>query len=343
MTIIVGILIALVCASPFSGWDKQKNTHQIVFGNKIYQDGVYLDTLQIRINVISLADGTLNGFLKTNYNINERSRELDTLNWRDLPHFDQNPFTEGDRLGFFDPSNQIYFTAPIDSFQIDGCHELKYSVDLQAICNIPINQFWSKSAKFPCFIVWFPVDSLSWEISKYHPDKFSGVKHLEYNDANLRHGQWLYWLNDTLRNRGQETVYGIYNWDPESLLPGDDKCNNIFLHLRAPFASDSTAGYHDLIIRREGWKHKLRMIRTTRSPLKRDTYDEVVYNGGRYGRNNISLIGVVDLEFDGIYELVVRESQSDLGDTHGYSQIYILKFKDGKFFRVGKSWSHSSC
>ena len=86
-------------------------------------------------------------------------------------------------------------------------------------------------------------------------------------------------------------------------------------------------------------------MRTSRFPRNRNTNEEIIYVNDRdYVDSYVSLIGPVDINFDGIYEIVIYENSGDIfGAYYVTYEKYILDFTGEKPQRIGRSVLRGGC
>ena len=352
-TLFVLFIVASAIASPpeFSGFDKKGSRYAFASKSGLWdrQTNSYREP-HFSLPIIVVRDDLARQFLRQ-YGLHSRSfAEIDTFHWQNMPFFESNPFRLHDRIGLHDPERGIYFTAEIDSFRISPAGELKYTVDLVAKLsliddnrNIDAPPFFQLDSLSELLVAWYPKDVANDSTGKYHPAGFDGIRYLPKRKLQLP--SYPYRLNDSLRFRGLERKNEIFSWQLVNSCAGDDSGRVDYLHYRGSFATDTSAGVHDILLKRAGYRFSIVNIWTSRQPMGKKHWDEYRANDiySRYERHSFRLVGPVDLEFDGIYEIVIDYWWNDLGGTHGGWEKYILDCSGQKPRRIGRFLGGSSC
>jgi len=263
-------------------------------------------------------------------------------------------WVRGDRVGVFSPAKSIYFTARLKAFSLnyyEPSGDFIVNAEFEPISRDPI-YFADSTWEDWHLILWSPWSGLDAKLRRFDPQKYDSVYSFKA-PAGQPYGDYApdydarEKLNVALKKMGLPEVPNMLNPIAQAAAPcSPERCLN-YQKIVAPFVTDSSYGYHDIIVLTSG---------RGRARGEAD-YDSllivaVVTNSEALNKVNqppsewrwtesVDIRGVVDLDFDGEYELVVVEESTDT--TIYSSTTYVVRLISGKPTR-SKPWkSEGGC
>lgn len=258
----------------------------------------------------------------------------------------------GDRIGFHDPTDGSYFTLMLNRFGLQH-HEIQGTVSLVAVFEIDsLTERRKSKLEKPA-----PSERSYWRVCaawkplqkdrdlSFHPDNYSGVRQLKRITCEEPSMDRFTWLGDSLVKRGLSANTGNDSLVLMKTYPGDDNGDIDFYQVEYIAVTDTVKSIHRVIIQRIREQYRIASTATSRFPmgLSDDEYWKAESNEFLYHRESVNILGIVDLDFNGLYELMLSEHDSDLGDTHGSWGYYILDCSGEKPRRIGRELGGSSC
>ncbi len=260
----------------------------------------------------------------------------------------------GDRLGFHDPLDGTYFVLTLKQFRREY-HEIQGSVSLVATFEVdsliakrkaelgmlPFSDrgYWS------VVTCWKPAPVQDEKKTMFHPDKFTGVQQVKRTICVELPIDRFFWVGDSLVKRGLEANTGNDSLRLMKSYAGDDEGDIDFYQFEYTSRTDTVKSVHRVIAQRNGSSFRIVNLQTSRIPVGRsnEEYWKVESNERLYHLETVGIIGIVDLDFDGVYEIMLNYDYSDLGSTHGDWDYFILDCSGDKPKTIGRGLGGSSC
>ncbi len=254
----------------------------------------------------------------------------------------------GDRIGVFSPTQSLYFSAEMRGFSIEYREtDRKYfvSAHFKPLSPEAILERGSEWADDD-LIIWKPRGKMTPAVKEFDPSVFTGAYWFERpNKASL--GESIKdQMNVELKETGLEAIPQLFQLELKETIAADTFDRFVFQRVLAPFVTTTAYGFHDIILfapskssKRLHDKSQIAAALTNRAEVS--TLADTSHHGSFYdpGIKSFIIHGIVDLNFDGSYELVVTEM-----DNHGSaydSTTYVLGIRKGIPARIGPIKSRS--
>ncbi|MFC2150625.1 hypothetical protein ACFLQV_03885, partial [Calditrichota bacterium] len=270
-----------------------------------------------------------------------------------------NPIRIGDKVGIHDLHQGVFYTARVDSVKLEYFREnesFQFAFTFLRAQNDSVAQYSSPSKSYSGRIVVWKPNEANGITTEFNPNVFKGIRRL--NIENVRNtGFWRIkeTLNDSLRVKDiSQVCNAIFMINIESKFNANDKGNLQFWHLTYPYLASDEYGTSNVIIKFEERGHRSRMlildVETSslavpqienNPPLRSfivDPYEEPKY----YYTNE--LIGVIDADFDGTYELVHSKKQIERGSGRIAETVKVSKvLTNGTLKTICTSFTDMGC
>ena len=217
-----------------------------------------------------------------------------------LSSLQKNELSIGNKIGIHDPVNGIFYTSEIDKYYIG--HAIVASELVSAFKVI-------KDLRCMIFVYWKPDNSQLVELANNHDDLTPIHTLRKFNIDSVDISDYL-WIIDSLR-----VDYGREGLSPDSLrfhrsCAGDSFGNINYYLFEHKFTNDSIYANHTVLIREMNGVNSILEIGETRWAHQNGAVPGIwsrPYAPHLYHDHKIYFIGAVDLDFDGVYELLLRE------------------------------------
>ncbi len=278
---------------------------------------------------------------------------LDTLKYTDIPKFNEFPSPDGSKAGFHDPYTGCYYTGSFNSYNVFNASEIygdlvlsrEYHVD--SLIKAKTTKHSAKSLyPFGRYVIWLPDRSWQSGDSEFHPDSFDGIRRLKRHEIDPPDVTTFHWLLDSLIRRGYPAESPTDSIVYKEGCAGDDFGDIDYYRLRYESLSDDMKSQYDIIVKRTDSIYRIVSIVQNVRPPMRLGYEERrqwaksmgFYSSKAEDRESLTIMGSVDLQFDGRYEVMIYRYNSGDG-FHDWS--YYIMGEDGKV--VGRSERGSGC
>ncbi len=267
---------------------------------------------------------------------------VEDYNWgaydyRLIPDFSDVPEHYNINIGFHDPSSGCYFRGNFLQYNLDIVGEdigERDEINLYGLFSIDSIVF-SKVQEYNTlspqqvkrtsrkYIAWKPDEKWQDGDSEYHPAKFDSIRRLARLEIDTPDVSGFTWLHDSLKNRGLQTDSTLDSLQYIVGCAGDDAGRIDYYQLHFNTRSDSLICRHKMIVQRTDSKYRIVTIRTefklpvtrpgNKGNLRSFNWQDVQLWEEKMGKflhigrkHKVFLLGPVDLQFDGVYEIVVN-------------------------------------
>jgi len=276
-------------------------------------------------------------------------------------NYPQAPLQNGSRVGVHSLERGGYYVARVDSFGFQRVSEeddsalFAFAKPLQADLLKPLiddQTGWGYTV-----FLWYPVsDSLTQDEEHFSPAKYNGFKPLCLTNINpLPDYELKRAVEKILADRNLEPLPFLYELNVKKTLPGDDSGMVEFYNIEVPFITDSLWGCHEMVLRHERQPQfdrdyaynkdlfQVVEISTNRDSLFHRTSGFVEEDNYYFEVEETYTEGVLDVDFDGLYEVVVTVYNGDVKCSHNSIITSIYTFKNGKMEQVGLNRVRGGC
>lgn len=299
--------------------------------------------------VKAVVNNLLNGQETVDYRLWEVT---DTLSYNLIPEFADLPDISRNKIGVHDPILGVYYVAPFQEYllQYEGMSagsDGEVTIH-ESYCNLNLPDLLSQEkrgkakGRWGHCAVWIPTEKWQLGDTKFHPDKFNGVRQLKRHEIEIPDVREFSWFLDSLKNRGLQTDSSLDSLKYLGGCAGDDADNIDYYRLVYYATSDTIQSKYEMIVKRDKEVFAiLKITATLKPPHKIDVsnylqiweYNKEMYINIAEFDDIVNLLGPVDLQFDGVYEIVILE-QSWRFNGSGWSNKIIGE--DGKQIGQGE-------
>lgn len=312
----------------------------------------YPTTPHFQVSIRSVSAHFTRDYFKDSLDIDV---SFDTLKYSDISKFAEYPPPDGSKAGFHDPYTGCYYTGSFDSYLVFNAAEIygdlilsrEYHVD--SLIEAKAAGHNAKSLHpFGRYVIWLPDSSRQPYDSEFHPENFDGIRRLKRHEIEPPDVTAFHWLLDSLRGRGLPADSPTDSIVYKEGCAGDDSGDIDYYRLRYTSLSEELKSRYDIIVKRTDTLYRIMGIAKNVSHPKRLSYEETrqwekrmgFYRGIAEDKESLTIMGPVDLMFDGRYEIMIYRNSSMQGGTFGDWSYYIMD-EDGKV--IGVSEGGSSC